>query len=167
MSVYVRVPIMKQEILFFWKIVIFVFWCHRINKKILFWKNIFKKYFIFPKNDDHSIFLPFRCRTTFKFSDFFYLISDIVRVDNWYHKNPAFWFQTWHFNSSHDTDFFLFTLKASENQRFSDVFRGYRKRHDFMIFKEGNIWTLKTLVLMKVFLLEVLLQVLVLDVNFS
>ena len=127
-------------------------------KKISFLKNIFKKYFFFSKNGDHNIFLLFRCRTTFKFSDIFYLISDIVRIDNWYHKNPASWFQTWHFNSSHDTDFFLFTLKASENQRFSDVFRGYRKRHNFMIFKEGNIWTLKTLVLMKIFVLEVLSQ---------
>ena len=32
------------------------------------------------------------------------------------------------FNPCHVTGLFLYTLKTSENQRFSDVFRGYRKR---------------------------------------
>ena len=32
------------------------------------------------------------------------------------------------FNSFHATGLFLYPLKTSENQRFSDVFRGYRKR---------------------------------------
>ena len=32
------------------------------------------------------------------------------------------------FSSFHATGFFLYPLKISENQRFSDVFRGYRKR---------------------------------------
>ena len=32
------------------------------------------------------------------------------------------------FNPFHATGLFLYPLKTSENQRFSDVFRGYRKR---------------------------------------
>ena len=31
-------------------------------------------------------------------------------------------------NPFHDTGVFLYPMKTSENQRFSDVFRGYRKR---------------------------------------
>ena len=31
-------------------------------------------------------------------------------------------------NLFHATDFFLYPLKRSENQSYSDVFRGYRKR---------------------------------------
>ena len=31
-------------------------------------------------------------------------------------------------NPFHATDLFLYPLKTSENQRFSDAFRGYRKR---------------------------------------
>ena len=32
------------------------------------------------------------------------------------------------FNAFHDTGLFLYPLKTSENQRFSDVFKRYRKR---------------------------------------
>ena len=32
------------------------------------------------------------------------------------------------FNPFHATDLFLYLLKTSENQRFCDIFRGYRKR---------------------------------------
>ena len=34
------------------------------------------------------------------------------------------------FNPSHATGLFLYPLKTSEKQRFSDVFRGYRKSCD-------------------------------------
>ena len=41
---------------------------------------------------------------------------------------PGNWKKKFMVNPFHATDLFLYLLKTSENQRFCDVFRGYRKR---------------------------------------
>ena len=52
--------------------------------------------------------------------------------EKWYEEFGKFWPNTWksqnlYFNPLHTTDIFWYPLETLENQRFSDVFRGYQK----------------------------------------
>ena len=127
--------------------------CCIVRQAITWLNQHFESILDYDREEDFLSTVKWRNMTSTPWSDFIFLVATFFNYIwlflwtlgvKWLWKNEIVFelFGQFLLNPFYATDLFQYSLKTSENQRFSDVFRGYRKRPVAWngLIEEPNFW---------------------------